>query len=239
MDTLGLIDDRNFELWNTLKNIHEIEICKENRPDYLAYSNNGKTIIYVPLNNLDTAFFTHELLHIYLRTKQVFIGGGLILSIKGSQVLSKIFSDDLLDHIDNCLDHIKMLPEFLRFGYHKNKFISDYSINKLTKEEIANIEKHFTTSILFYKVFSAKAIDAFIGKFFAANACPNDSFDYSKQLGELRKIDTDLFQILDTFLTNWKNFDYTDTDPIPGSYHILLYCFIENLEKWARGKTIK
>ena len=132
-----------------------------------------------------------------------------------------------------------MFPEFLRFGYNKNKFISDYSINKLTKEEIAKIKKQFSTGMWFYKVYSAMAIDAFVGKFFAANACPNDSFDYSKQLVELRKIDTDLFQILDTFLTNWKNFDYTDTDRIPGSYHILLFDFIENLEKWTRGKTIK
>jgi hypothetical protein len=239
MDTQGLIDNRNLELWNTLRSIHEIEICKENRPDYLASSNSSKTTIYVPLNNLDSASFTHELLHIYLRTKQVFIGGGLVLSINDSQVLSKIFSDDLLDHIDNCLDHIKMLPEFLRFGYNKNKFISDYSINKLTKEEIAKIKKHFTTGTFFSKVYYAKVIDAFIGKFFAANACPNDSFDYAKQLVELQKIDTDLFQVLDTFLTNWKNFDYNNTDPITGNYHMLLFDFIENLEKWTRGKIIK
>jgi len=238
MGTQGLIDNRNLELWNSLRSIHKIEICKESRPDYLACSNKDKTIIYVPLDNLDSAFFTHELLHIYLRTKQVFIGGGLMLSINDSQVLSKIFSNDLLDHVDNCLDHIKMLPEFLRLGYNKNKFISDYSINKLTKEEIVNIKKHFTKGI-FFKVYSAKAIDTFVGKFFAANTCSNDSFDYSKPLVELRQIDTDLFQILDAFLTNWKNFDYTDIDRIPGSYHILLFDFIENLEKWTRGKIIK
>lgn len=92
---------------------------------------------------------------------------------------------------------------------------------------------------MFSKVYSAKAIDAFVGKFFAANACPNDSFDYAGHLVDLQKIDKELFQILDTFLTNWKNFDYNDKDPIPGNYHIFLFDFIENLEKWAKGKTIK
>lgn len=69
MDTNGLIDDRNFELWNSLRIDHDIEIRKENRSDYLAFSKSGKTIISVPYDNIDSASFTHELLHIYLRSK--------------------------------------------------------------------------------------------------------------------------------------------------------------------------
>jgi hypothetical protein len=56
---------------------------------------------------------------------------------------------------------------------------------------------------------------------------------------ELKNIDFDLFHILDTFLNDWKNFDYEDTNPITGSYHSLLFDFIENLEKWTNGKTIE
>lgn len=239
MDTNGLIDNRNLELWNSLWNVHEIEIRKEQRPDYLAFSKNGKTIIFVPSDSLDAASFTHELLHIYLRTKQVFIGGSLKLSIKKSEKLSKMFSDNLIDHIGNCLDHIKMLPEFLRLGYCEKDFISDYSTNKLTPEEIAKISRHFSTSILFKRVYNASAIDFFIGKYFAANSCPNKTFDYQRQLLDLKKIDPDLFQILETFLLDWKNYDYNDTDPITGSYHSLLFDFIGNLEKWTDGKTIQ
>ncbi len=106
MDTNGLIDNRNLELWNSLRMVHDIEIRKEKRPDYLAFSKNSKTIIFVPFDNVDPASFTHELLHIYLRTKKVFIGGGLTVSIKESEKLSRIFSDNLIDHIGNCLDHI-------------------------------------------------------------------------------------------------------------------------------------
>ncbi len=239
MDTNGLIDNRNLELWNSLRTVHDIEIHKETRSDYLAYSKSCKTIISVPFDNLDAASFTHELLHIYLRTKKVFIGGGLTRSIKESEKLSKIFSDNLVNHIGNCLDHIKMLPEFLKLGYSESDFLSDYSVNKLTADEISKIKSHYSASILFKKIYNTSAVDLFIGKYFAANSCSNKSYDYQRQLNELKKIDPDLFQILETFLTDWKNFDYNDTDPITGSYLSLLFDFIDSLEKWTDGKTIK
>jgi hypothetical protein len=239
MDTNGLLDNRNLELWNSLRMVHVIEIRKEKRPDYLSFSKSGKTIIFVPFDNIDPASFTHELLHIYLRTKDVFIGSGLTLSIKDSEKLSRIFSDNLIDHIGNCLDHIKMLPEFLNLGFNENDFLSDYSVNKLTNEEILKIKKHYTSTTLFKKVYNASAVDFFIGKYFAANFCSNKSYDYQSQLKELEKIDHDLFQILERFLNDWKNFDYNDTDSITGSYHSLLFDFIENLEKWIEEKTIK
>jgi hypothetical protein len=36
--------------------VHDIEIRKEKRPDYLAFSKNSKTIIFVPFDNIDPAF---------------------------------------------------------------------------------------------------------------------------------------------------------------------------------------
>lgn len=239
MDTKGIIDNRNLELWNSLRKVHAIEIRKEKRPDYLAFSKSGTTIISVPIDNLDTASFTHELLHIYLRTKEVFIGGGLTRTIQESEKLSNIFSDDLIDHIGNCLDHIKMFPEFIKLAYNENDFLSDYSVSKLTSEEISKIRKHYTTNILFKRVYNASAIDFFIGKYFAAYSSPNKSYDYRQQLNELKKIDADLFKILEAFMSDWNKFDYNDKDPVTGSYHSMLFDFIENLEKWTDGKTIK
>jgi len=238
MDTTGLIDNRNLELWNSLRSVHEIEIRKESRQDYHAYSKSNKTIISVPYDNLDTASFTHELLHIYLRTKDVFIGGGLTLSIKESEKLSKIFSDALIDHIGNSLDHIKMLPEFLKLGYPESEFISDYSTNKLTVEEIIKIKNNFKTNFLFKTTYNASAIDFFIGKYFAVSACTNTTFDYPKELAELKKIDVELFEILETFVIEWKKYDYTNPDVL-NSYHTILFDFIEKLEKWTDNKTIK
>jgi len=239
METRGLLDNRNLSLWNTLTRVQDIEIRKENRVDYSVFSKNDKSIIYVPFDNINASSFTHELLHIHLRTKQVFIGGGLKNSIKENQVLSKIFSDKLLEHVGNCLDHIKMFPEFIRLGYGRDEFLLDFSANKLTNESLSVIKKHFTTRIFFKRVYNSIMIDYFIGVYFAANACPNESYDYKEQLDELKKIESDLFQILDKFLNAWVNFDYNDTDSIAGSYHIFLFEFVENMENWTKGKTIK
>ncbi len=132
-----------------------------------------------------------------------------------------------------------MLPEFISLGYNERDFLSDYYVNKLTTDDISKIKRHYTNSILFEKFYNASAVDFFIGKYFAAKSCPNKSYDYQSQMKELTKIDLELFQIIETFLTEWKKFDYNDTDPIAGSYHSFLFDFIENLKKWTEGKTIK
>jgi hypothetical protein len=154
MDTKRLIDFRNIDLWNTLSKEREIKIQREKVNNYSAFSKDNKTTIYVPLDNEDPASFTHELLHVFLRTKDVYIGAGLQISIKDSKVLSKIFSDKLIEHIGNCLDHIKMYPEFVKLGYNPEEFLSDYSENKLTNDEIFNIKKHFIRPGFLKKLFT-------------------------------------------------------------------------------------
>lgn len=235
----GLIDSRNVHLWNTLCKSCEIDIQREKRNDYSAFSINRKTTIHVPEDKSDPASFTHELLHIYLRTKEVFIGSGFTLLIKESKILSKIFSDNLIDHVGNCIDHIKMFPEFIKLGYDAEKFISDYSINKLTHEELTRIKQHFITKKLFKKIYRAKIIDLYIGKYFAVKACPNSNYNYDASLAGLKQIDQDLYLVLENFSTSWTNFDIEDKDPITGNYHTFLYDFIDSLEKWTNGKTIK
>jgi hypothetical protein len=239
MDTTGLIDNRNLELWNSLRNIHEIEIIREQRSDYLIFSKNTKTIIYVPFDNLNTASFTHELLHIYLRTKEIFIGRGLRISIKESNKLSKIISDSLIDHIANCLEHVKILPEFIKLGYKECDFISDYSINKLTNKEVEDLSRYFKTNFLIIKIYKASAIRVFIGKYIAVCCCPNKNFNYEEMLVHLKYIDPNLFQILETFLIAWNKFDYKDKNPKADGYNSFINEFIENLKIWIDGKIIK
>jgi hypothetical protein len=182
MDTKGLIDSRNIELWTALSKVREISIKREKQNIYSAYSIDNKTTIYVPIDGNDPASFTHELLHVFLRTKKVYIGAGLQISIKESKVLSKIFSDNLIEHIGNCLDHIKMFPLFVNLGYEPDKFLSDYSENKLTNNEILCIKKHFFTRFFKKVLYNKTAIDFYIGKYFAAISCPNTTFDYTSQL---------------------------------------------------------
>lgn len=237
MTTEGLIDNRNIELWNFLTDNFNIEIVKEIREDYLVYSIDNKATIYVPTDNINSSSFTHELLHIFLRSKQIFIGAGLTMSVKGNKILSRILSDKLLEHIGNCLDHIKILPLYLDLGYKNSDFISDFEINKLPDIEILNIKRNFCTTINFKKYFSISAVDYFIGKFFAAVACSNEDFNYKEQLIKLKKIDNELFEILELFVKEWRDFDIDDNSPL-NSYHTIKYNFVCNLENWARKKTI-
>lgn len=237
MNKEDLIDNRNIEIWNLLNNVFEIKVVREVRNNYSVYSKDTKSTIYVPIDNINSSSFTHELLHIYLRSKQIFIGAGLTMNVKGSIILSRFMSDNLLEHIGNCLDHIKMLPLYLDLGYENSDFISDFTTDKLPDIEILNIKRDYCSTINFKKYYSKSAIDYFIGKFFAAVACSNENFNYKKQLTKLKKIDSELFNILDTFVIKWHNFDLDDDSPL-NSYHTILFFFVSNLENWARKKTI-
>jgi len=237
IDTYGLVESRNAKLWIELKSIHDIEIQLYDCAFYSAYSKNSKSIIYVPKNNISPASFTHELLHILLRTKKIFIGGGLQLNLKEKPTLSKIFTQDLIYHIGNCLDHIKMLPYFLNIGYDRKDFLTDYSINKLSNEDLKHIKNNFHSIFFFKKYYKASAIDCFVGKYFAAKACPNNALDYSIGLNKLKAIDTKLYLILEKFTNAWNDFDCNNQDPITSSYHLFLFDFIDEMENWAVGKV--
>lgn len=237
MTTEGLIDKRNIELWGFLTDNFNIEIIKENREDYLTCSIDNKATIYVPNDNINSSSFTHELLHIFMRSKQIFIGAGLTRSVKENKILFRILSDKLLEHVGNCLDHIKTLPIYLDLGYENSDFISDFYVNKLTDIEILNIKRNFCSTNNFKKYFSKSAIDYFIGKYFAAVACSNVEFNYNEQLIKLKKIDTELFDILDQFVNTWREFDINEECPL-NSYQTIKYNFVCNLESWAKKKTI-
>jgi hypothetical protein len=236
MNTEGLIDHSNIDLWNSLNSIHEIEIRTGSQNGYSTYSIYNKSTIYVPENNFNSSYFTHELLHVLLRAKKVFISGALKQSIQDHQVLSKIFSKKLLEHIGNCLEHIKMLPHFLKLGYNVEYFIEDYSENKFTEEEILKLKALFITNESGKYIYNPSGVRLYIGKYFAIIACPNISIDYSKQLNELNNLDPELFQILKKFSDSWENYDYENDDPITGGYNDFLIEFITRLNEWTKGK---
>ena len=239
MNSQGLIDYRNIDLWNRLNNIQEIEIQFENRKDYLVSSKNKNSIIYIPSENIDSASFTHELLHIDLWAKQIFIGAGLKGSIRENRLLSRIISFACIDHISNCLQHMKMLPEFIQMGYSVEDFLLDYKENKLTDEEVLKIQTHFVVVNEDIKKYKASIIDLYIGKYFAAISCPNISIDYSNQLNSFRNLDPELFQILEKFVSAWNDFDHNYEDPVFGrNYNDFLNDFILDMGNWVKGKTI-
>lgn len=238
MNLDGLIDRRNLELWTTLKSKFEIEIIKENRDTHSVFTKKDKATIRVPFRpSIDS--FTHELLHIFMKLKDIYVGGTITLHVKEDPILSKFMSDNLTEHIGNCLEHIKMLPEFLKMGFKREEFIFDYHVNKLTEKELDSIKRHFRRKPLFQKEqFYSKAIDLYIGKYFAVKACPNKSFPYDKGQEELRELDNELYSILDRFMTGWEKFDYNDSDIITGGYNDIVLDLATGLSDWGRDKRI-
>lgn len=133
-----LIDTRNEALWYEIVSKYRVEVKASPNSEYSCYSKSDTVTFFVPTNNYCPDSFTHELLHVYIRLKEVYIGSSLNLTISTDNTLRSIFNDRLLEHLINCLDHIKMLPMYLGLGFKREKFLLDYYDNKCT-------EKNFQT----------------------------------------------------------------------------------------------
>lgn len=231
VDTTKLIDDRNRILWNEIISKYQVAVHQSQNSEYSCYSKSNAATFFVPIDNLCRDSFTHELLHIYIRLKEVYIGSNLILRVSGSKVLQKIFNERLLEHIGNCLDHMKMLPIYLEMGFDRSKFLLDYHTHKCTDKEIGDIKR-------FYKIgnrYNAQAVEIFIAKFFAIKADPNLSFDYNNCLLKLKKIDERLHVILNEFISSWEIYDLNKND-VFYNYRDLVDNLYDGLISWMRNK---
>jgi hypothetical protein len=85
IDLKQLIDERNQTLWDTLNAHFHLDFKPSVNNEYRVYSINDQATFYVPENDLCADSFTHELLHIYLRYKKVFIGAAFINTINSAR----------------------------------------------------------------------------------------------------------------------------------------------------------
>ncbi|WP_271785446.1 hypothetical protein [Aquimarina algiphila] len=230
---IGLIDNRNESLWNDLNKTHSININLGNHPNYACDSSNNDSTIIVPEKNIDIDSFTHELLHILIRQKGLFFGSSLENLVLGNEILSQVFSDELIEHFANCIDHIKMLPIYLDLGFDKKKFIIDYDVNKCTKSEIKQIKEN-------YKVrgnYLGEAVDFYIAKYISIKADPKQHINYPKSLTELKNIDSKLFGILDKCINDWKKMPIESENIMDDDYRSISFELYQSLCDWTDGKT--
>ncbi len=230
-----LIDKRNEKLWNELNKTHSISVEYIDIPNYSCYSENDSSTVFVSENNIDANSFTHELLHILIRQKGIYFGSSLTNAISGNPNLNRFFSDGLIEHFGNCMDHIKMLPIYLELGFDKKKFIEDYDENKCTKAEIQDIKSQFK---IFGK-YNGQAIDYYIAKYIAVKADPKKHLNYDKSLKELNKLDPKLFGILEKCVNDWKNMPLKKANIWDEDYNSISFNFCENLAEWGNGKNIE
>ncbi len=222
-----LIDYRNSTLWDEINSKYNVTF-HDSHDNYGVYSINNDVTFYINKSNLCIDSFTHEMLHVYFRLQECYISSSLKVQISQSKILSSIFSEKLIEHIGNCLEHIKMLPLFLEMGFDRTKFIVDYYDNKCSDTEVIEIKQNFKIC----NNFSFQAIDLFIGKIFAMAADPNNTINYSTQYKNLSKIDLMLYQINMQMISHWTSINLEDKDILNDDYNTVVWKYYENLKRW-------
>ena len=225
-----LIDNRNKELWHAITDRFKVTLVASPNNEYSVYLEDETATFYIP-KNICIDSFTHEILHVYLRLKEVSVGSPLVLMVTGDKLI-KIMSVPLVEHIGNCLCHIKMLPKYLELGFDRRKFLYDYDTHKCTDAEINLIKSNLGN-----RVYNSKIVDLFIGKYIAIKSDPNTSFDYSSALNCLKQIDAELFGVLENFYNDWLELDIEVYD-LFHNYRDVVSKFYDELNQWASDKTL-
>ncbi len=223
-----LLDFRNQNLWNEINQKYIVEIEETTNKEYSVYSINNSATFFINKNNLCKDSFTHEMLHVYMEIKDLYFSSSLKLTLPQSKILSENLSPQLIEHIGNSLDHIKMLPIYLELGFDRKKFIIDYDQYKCTNEEIMIFNKYYKIG----KKINLKVIDAYIGRLISILCDPNSDFDYSSDLKKLEKIDPLLFKIIVRLINHTKEVKVLDRTIFEDNHRTVISNFYKNMINW-------
>jgi hypothetical protein len=226
-----LIDSRNKNLWDELNLQFEFILEESPEPNYMSLIEDNTAIIKIYKNDLSPSSFTHELLHVYLRSKKVFIQNELLKIVTESPELRTLFSLELVEHIGNCLEHFIMLPIFLKMGFTDKEFLSDFNETKMTTTFFEAIKSRYRTK----EAYDREAVDVYIGKFFAMKSCNNKKFKYFEHYMSMQKLDKKMYKLLYDFWSDWETFDFLDPED---SYSGILEYFVTDLKTWLSNKTL-
>jgi hypothetical protein len=227
------IDERNSELLNSLNSKFSIKIEQSKSREYSCFTQNSEAIIYIDENNICKDSFTHELLHIYLKDKEFFLGASLKLTIAQSRILSRIFSEKLIEHLGNCLDHLKMFEIYKGLGFSQEKFILDYFEYKCTESDIKFLSRNYKIG----NKINNNTVDFYIGKLVAIFCDLNIENDYQKHLTILEKLDTKLYSIVEKLIEETKAYNLNNEN-IFISYRDIANDFYSNLITWIKINKI-
>lgn len=228
-----IIDHRNQEFWKQLTEYFDIELIRHEKPYAELFSKERSAQIFLN-EDVDISSFTHELLHLWTEQQEIYVQSTFRSFIQSHEKLSKIFCNDLIVHFGNVCEHVKMYPIFVSMGFEADGFLHDNNVHKCKASDLKVLEKRYK----FLWTYQTKAVDIFIGKFFAVHADHNDQLDYTNCKNRLNKLDSKLYGILSNFWNNWLNYDLTKEDDIYVSYIELLSNFQDELENWVARKIL-
>ena len=229
------IDFRNQKLWDELNQQSEIIIEYHSESTYGVYQINQQITVYVPEGEPCIASFTHELLHLWLTQNDFSPSPSINSILKSDKLTLTLLGSELIEHITNCVEHVKMLPRYLEMGFLRSKFIDDFNVCKSSPGEMQRIENWFKSDDT---VTRCIAVRGYIGAYFGMQACPNSEFDYTSSFFRLKVIDPTLFRILDNFWQSWSLFNVENSDSVLNSHRLFSFPFTQDLRTWLQEKFI-
>lgn len=228
MNSELFIDKRNLAIWNEVQEEYQTSVQLYNGREYRHQLFEQKAVIFIPENNPSTELFTHELLHIYLRRKRIFITEYLLQRLKDEPLLYWSLTDNLFEQVGHYLEHIHMLPIYLNCGFDRTNFIEDYE---------TPVFSQFNLQLLYSGMKknppSIAILDLYINKFFAMQASCNNSIIYISYLEDLREMDPILFSILQSFWQSWSSYNINTYHPVDNSYKDFTKAFMHELGVWS------
>jgi len=225
-----LLDDRNKSFWDEIHEVFVPTVLLCESRHYAFHLFEKKAQFFVPVSNLSKEAFTHELMHIWLRSKNIFITNFLLNRLREEPLLYWSFTDNMFEQLGYWLEHVKMLPYFIGAGFKKEKFTEDYDQYKCSP-------MHWQIMLAGMSNPSKKVplpcLDLYVSRFFAMKTCCNEWFDYTPYFEAMQNIRPELFQILDRFWNLWLQFDIERYDPVACSYKPFTAQLMHDLGKWA------
>jgi len=228
----SLLDSRNINLWNKINSNYKVNFEKSSNSAYGCYTQGKEVTFYIGTGELSKDYFTHEMLHVYFRLNDCFFGEGLSNVILYNNRLGILISGELIEHVGNCFEHVKMFPLYLEMGFEQSKFLTDYHEYKCKPSEL----QIFKDQYLREGRVNINLVDPFIGRLVAMLCDPNTEFEYNAELEEFKKLDSLLFLTIKTALDFWVSIDVESKDIIFPNYHDLIFSLENDLEKWYQEK---
>lgn len=201
IDSAPYIDKRNVALWEELNRSNlTVSIEESDEPNYKCHCQKQSATIYVLTSQPDPASFAHELLHVKMFADGITAGCCLKRMIQEHPILRDTITTPTIDVITNCMEHVKMLPQFLAMGYNNSEFIGDYDSCKMNFAE-------FTALCKWYIADKLPAMDRFIGTYCAMRADNNPKHNYDTYFMLMKQLNKSLFEIVERFWNEWLLYD--------------------------------
>lgn len=227
----NLIDNRNADLFKSMEQRYNLEIKEAEKPGYATSFDDNNVTIEVDMEDLNPHSFTHELLHIYMKSEDVMIAEDIKEWVKKNESLSDIFSASLQEHLGNCLEHEKMLPLYLDRGLRNDRFVRDFNKKVIEEDDLRELQQKYKQE----NMYSRDLVDKYIGKFYSMKTFNNPEYNYTEYLQAFEMIDPRLYIYLYTFWEEWSEFHIEDPKE---KYRSSLDNLFSNLLQWKKERAV-